>query len=180
MNPYNIIDLYYAPGSDLYDILVKHSQCVCNKALDLAQQHPILKAELSFVKECSMLHDIGIFMTNAPGIHCHGTHAYIEHGYLGGQLLRSIGYPLHARVCERHTGAGISVQDIVCGNLPLPHRDMRPETLVEQLICFSDKFYSKSHLDEELSVEQIQKKLAKFGDEQVERFNAWLEFFHVV
>ncbi len=177
MNPYRLIDKYYTPGSKLYHILVTHSESVSKKAIALSENHALLKVDHDFIRECALLHDIGIFMTNAPGIECHGEHQYIEHGYLGGQLLRAEGYPLHARICERHTGCGLSKEDIVNGNLPLPHRDMRPQTLVEQLICFSDKFYSKTDLNRELSVEHIQKKLSKFNPEQLERFNAWLDFF---
>ena len=33
----------------------------------------------------------------------------------------------------------------------VPHREMLPITLEEQLICFADKFFSKTHLDEEKS-----------------------------
>ncbi len=50
-----------------------------------------------------MLHDIGIFLTDAPGIHCHGTAPYIAHGYLGADLLRRERYSEDvARVAERH------------------------------------------------------------------------------
>ena len=37
-----------------------------------------------------MLHDIGIFQTDAPGIHCFGSQPYICHGRLGAELLRKI------------------------------------------------------------------------------------------
>ena len=98
MNPYRLIDKYYAPGSELYHILVTHSQNVTQKALTLAKHHEILQGEKEFIESCSMLHDIGIFMTNAPSIDCYGTYQYIEHGYLGGILLdivkRSIPIPI--------------------------------------------------------------------------------------
>ena len=82
-----------------------------------------------------------------------------------------------ARVCERHTGAGLTEKDIVGQDLPLPHQDFLPETIAEQVICYADKFYSKSHLEREKTVEQAARSLAKFGSEGVERFRKWAQMF---
>ena len=90
-----------------------------------------------------MLHDIGIFLTDAPGIFCFGDKPYICHGYLGADLLREEGFPRHALVCERHTGAGISAESIIKQDLPIPHREMLPVSMEEQVICFADKFFQK-------------------------------------
>lgn len=124
-----------------------------------------------------MLHDIGICQTDAPGIYCHGTHPYICHGILGAAMLRAEGFERHARVCERHTGAGLSLHDIVGQNLPLPHQDFLPVTLEEQLICYADKFFSKSHPEQEKTIEQAERSLSKFGTEGLERFRNWVRLF---
>ncbi len=92
-------------------------------------------------------------------------------------MLRAHGLERHARVCERHTGAGISMDDILAQDLPLPLQDYLPETLEEQVICYADKFYSKSHLEREKTVEQALRSLAKFGDAGVERFKRWSALF---
>jgi uncharacterized protein len=131
----------------------------------------------TFLEEAAMLHDIGIFLTDAPGIECHGSEPYICHGYLGAELLRKEGLPRHALVCERHTGAGLSLEQIIAQQLPVPHREMLPVTLEEQVICFADKFYSKSHLERTRTPEQAEKSLAKFGEEGVARFHTWCERF---
>ena len=65
-----------------------------------------------------MLHDIGIFKCDAAGIQCFGTEPYICHGRIGAELLRSEGFPRHARVCERHTGAGITKAQIYSAKPP--------------------------------------------------------------
>ena len=124
-----------------------------------------------------MLHDIGICQTDAPGIYCHGTHPYICHGILGAAMLRTEGFERHARVCERHTGAGLSLNDIVGQNLPLPHQDFLPVTLEEQLICYADKFFSKSNPEQEKTIEQAERSLSKFGTEGLERFRNWVRLF---
>lgn len=177
MNPYEIIEKYYTPGSALYDILIRHSEQVCRKALMLAEKHPELDIDRQFVAEAAMLHDIGIFMTDAAGICCFGSHSYIEHGYLGAELLRGLGFPRHARVCERHTGTGLSLKYIIDNNLPLPHKDLMPETIEEQLICYADKFFSKTKLDVEKDFDSVRNKLAKWGDDGVVRFDRWKYLF---
>ena len=179
MNPLEIIEKYYQPGSEIYHILVKHSEDVLKKALEISARHPELKIDEQFVKEATMLHDIGIFQCEAPRIHCHGSHQYIEHGYLGADLLRNEGFPKHALVCERHTGVGLSLEMIKTKQLPLPQRDMVPVSIEEQVICYADKFYSKTQLDEAHSIERIRKYLSRYGDSEVIKFDEWNELFRV-
>ena len=124
-----------------------------------------------------MLHDIGIFMTDAPSIHCYGDKPYICHGYLGAELMRREGLFRHALVCERHTGAGIPLEQIEQEDLPLPHRDLVPVSLEEQVICFADKFFSKTHLGEEKTVEKARKSIRKYGEAGLQRFDRWCELF---
>ena len=125
-----------------------------------------------------MLHDIGIFKTNAPDLYCFGEYPYLCHGYLGRELLVELGYPEHGLVCERHTGVGITIEEIIANKLPLPLRNFLPVSVEEQIICFSDKFFSKSgdHFQEK-SVSDIRKSMQKFGNKNVARFNEWCEIF---
>lgn len=74
-------------------------------------------------------------------------------------------------------GAGLSLQAILKQNLPIPHRDMVPVSLEEQIICFADKFYSKTKLNKEKSVEKARKSIEKHGDEGLTRFDAWCKLF---
>lgn len=174
-----IINKYYTPGTPLHHILTTHSRSVADKALEICRRHPELHLDPTFVEEAAMLHDIGIFKTHAPGIECYGTEPYICHGTIGAELMRAEGYPRHAWVCERHTGAGLSLEQILRENLPVPHRDLLPVTLEEQLVCYADKFYSKTHLDREKTIEQARKSLLKFGEEGVKRFDRWTELFRL-
>lgn len=172
-----IIDQYYPQGSKARDILLMHSECVTRKALQIADKHPELKLDRTFIQEAAMLHDIGIVKCDAPGIECFGIEPYIKHGIIGADMLRAAGYPKHARVCERHTGAGIALQDIIEQHLPLPHQDFLPETMEEQVICYADKFYSKTHLDRVRTPEQALKSLERFGKEGAKRFARWMQLF---
>ena len=178
MNYQAIIDKYYPEDNELRHILMVHSRQVAEKALSIVDSHPQLHADWTFVEEAAMLHDIGIFRCNAAGIQCFGTEPYICHGTIGAQLLLDEGYPQHARVCERHTGAGITLQQIVEQNLPILPRDLVPETIEEQIICYADKFFSKTKLNKEKTIEQAILSLSKFGEEGVRRFIHWSEMFN--
>lgn len=177
MNPIEIIDKYYQEGSELRHILLTHSRSVADKAVQIADRHPELQADRTFLYEAAMLHDIGIFLTDADGICCFGDKPYICHGYLGADLMRAEGYPRHALVCERHTGAGLSLEQIVTQNLPVPHREMVPVSIEEQIVCFADKFYSKTKLDKEKTVEKARKSLERYGEAGLKRFDRWCELF---
>ena len=177
MDALSIINKYYSEKNDCKDILITHSKSVADKAIQIANNHPELNLDKDFLYETAMLHDIGIIFTNASGIYCFGESPYICHGILGAELLRKEGYPKHALVCERHTGAGITMQNIVDNNLPIPHRDMLPLSLEEQVICFADKFFSKTKLQNEKTVEKARKSLLKFGDDGIERFDRWCREF---
>lgn len=177
MNPLDIIAKYYPAGSDGYHILVDHSRRVADKSLAIARLHPEMNLDMGFIEEAAMLHDIGIFRCNAPKIECHGEADYICHGYLGAELMHKEGYPRHALVCERHTGTGITLQMIENRNLPLPHRDMQPVSLEEQLICFADKFYSKTKPEKEKTADKVKQGLSKHGEETVKRFESWCKLF---
>ncbi len=177
MDAKSLFESYYQFGTPLYESVWRHSSLVAEKALHLAQVHPELGMDLEFVYESALLHDIGVFLTHAPSIYCVGEYPYICHGVLGADLLRAEGYPRHALVCERHTGTGLTIQDIKAQNLPLPHRDMCPLTLEEKLICFADKFYSKSSPDEEKPLEQVRASIAKYGRESLSRFEELARLF---
>lgn len=177
MDPIIIIKKYFDENSDAYRILVDHSRSVAGLALEMAKAHPELGLDLGFVEEAAMLHDIGIVRTAAETIGCFGDEPYICHGVLGAEILRSEGLERHALVCERHTGTGLSQKYIDEHGLPIPSRDMLPVSLEEKLICYADKFFSKTHLGEKRSVEVARKKLEKFGSETLARFDEFNKLF---
>lgn len=175
MNPLDIIYKYYPTDDALRRLLLKHSRQVADKALAVCERHPELQLDRQLVYEGAMLHDVGIFLTDAPGIFCHGSEPYLLHGRLGAELMRKEGREDLARICERHTGTGLTAEDIRRQGLPLPLEDFRPETEAEKVICYADKFFSKSHPDAEKTAAQVVKSLAKFGPESPVIFQAWDE-----
>jgi uncharacterized protein len=169
----------------MYDIFIQHAQLVAEKALNIARRVPHLNPDMTFIREAAMLHDIAIFMTDAPGIDCHGQYPYVCHGYLGRELLDNLGFPKHGLVCERHVGVGITLEDIRRNNLPIPHREMVPMSIEEKIVCYADKFYSKNPnlAVREKTVGEIRKNLIKsqslikYGSDPAARFDAWVNLF---
>ena len=179
MQTLDIIRKYYRPGSFLYDIFMKHAELVTRKSLEIAQRVPHMKPDINFIEEAAMLHDLGIFKTSCSAIHCVGDAPYICHGVLGRKILDELGYPRHALVCERHTGAGITEENILENKLPLPVRDMLPMSIEEKIICFADKFYSKSpgKAGRELSIYEITASLRAIEPSHAARFTLWCNIF---
>lgn len=170
IDPIKIIDKYYASEPGLREILLVHSRKVREKAEECIRRRG-LDVDKDFVAEAAMLHDIGILRCDAPDILCHGTLPYICHGIAGAEMLLAEGLPRHALVCERHTGAGLSMNDIQNQNLPLPHRDMLPLSIEEKLICYADKFYSKSgDIRAEKDLDRVIRSMQRHGEETLRRF----------
>ena len=158
-----IIDKYYPADDELRRVLLQHSRQVADRCLTIVRKHRELPVDVQFLEEAAMLHDIGIYRCDAPSIHCHGTEPYIKHGPIGGDLLRSEGFERHARVAERHTGTGLPGYE--------------PETLEEQIVCYADKFYSKSSPEHVRTVAETAESLEKFGHDGVLKFLSWAERF---
>lgn len=179
IDPVAIIRKFYPPESLAFEILMVHSTMVAQKALAVAEVVSRLSPDTIFIEQAAMLHDIGIFMTDAPGLGCFGDEEYICHGYLGRALLEKEGLPVHALVCERHTGVGLSIADIEKHDLPLPRRDMQPVSLEEKIICYADKFFSKKieALSVEKSLDKIRAEIGGYGEENLRRFEELYRLF---
>jgi len=163
MDYQSIIDKYYPEDGDLRRLLMKHSRQVADRCLQICDRHPELRLDREFVEEAAMLHDIGIRWCDAPTIFCNGTEPYIRHGQIGAELLRKEGWERHARVAERHTGTGLP--------------GFEPEYIEEELVCYADKFYSKSRPDRVLTVAQAAQSLERFGHDGVIKFLNWAAKF---
>ena len=144
-----IIDKYYPEDNQLRYILMTHSTLVTKRAVRICDLHPELSLDRQFVIEAAMLHDIGIFKCNAPGIYCFGSEPYLIHGRIGAELLRAEGYPKHARVCERHTGSrhhkrGDYTPQSATASSGLPARNHgRKSHLLRRQVLFKDTSRSR-------------------------------------
>ena len=182
LDPYDILRHFYPDETPLRRVLLKHSEQVRGKALEILEKSA-LPLDSGLVSTGALLHDVGILRCHAPSIFCTGTEPYIAHGTIGGAMLRTYGkehdldLEVFARICERHTGAGLTAEEIREQGLPLPAKDFLPETLEEKLICFADKFYSKSGSMEEKPFEKVRRSLEKFGPATLARFDEMTKLF---
>ena len=169
----------FGAGTRRFDIVRRHGEQVAARALKIAAGLETPALDEAFLYTAAMLHDIGIVKTATPQLDCHGDQPYIRHGVLGRQMLEARGLPQHALVCERHVGVGITTADIRNRALPLPLRDMRPVTIEEELICYADKFYSKTNSGVEAakSVHEVARHLKRYGRRQAETFIRWAARF---
>lgn len=165
-----VFNKYYSDNPALYRIVMLHSQMVAKKALEISK---LKKFDLDprDIFCAGILHDIGVVKCYAPDINAFGSLPYIQHGLEGSKILEKEGLSQYASICLNHTGAGISKKDIKDNNLSLPYFDFLPITPLEKLICYADKFFSKSRdLQREKSLSDIQQQMKKFGKDSYNRF----------
>lgn len=185
MNSIEIIRSFYPEDTEQRRLLMLHSSQVRDKALQIIASPACkdLNIDLQIVNDGALLHDIGILQCHAPSIHCEGDKDYLLHGVIGARMLREYGQANginmepYARICERHTGAGLTADDIRRQHLPMTIQDYLPETLEEKLVCLADKFFSKSSPNKEKSMERIETSMLKFGNDTLLRFKELCKIF---
>ncbi len=182
IEPLRILTFFYPENTPLRRLLLSHSEQVREKALEILRSSG-RNLDAEQIATGAMLHDIGIGKCHAPSILCEGSADYIAHGIIGSEMLREYGrthgldLEPFARICERHTGSGLTAMEIRRQNLPIPERDYLPETPEEKLICLADKFFSKSGDRKEKTLEHIRRSMEKFGADSLRRFDEMcLEF----
>ncbi|MBO3744004.1 HDIG domain-containing metalloprotein [Actinoplanes flavus] len=160
----------FAPSPDSFERVWTHSVIVCRIAEQLlgGGRHD-LNADL--VRAGCLLHDIGVHQLE-PDDH------YVRHGLLGYQLLGDTGLPeTLRRFCAHHTGVGITRDDVLRQELPLPHCDFLAETGEEELVMYADKFHSKSTPPRFLSAATFAQRVGRFGEDKVKRFESLVDRF---
>jgi len=188
IDPDVIITHFYPEDTPLRRLLLRHCTQVRDKALAILANpaRPPLELDPGLVSAGAMLHDVGILQCHAPSILCVGVRPYIAHGVIGAEMLREYGMAHgidlepFARICERHTGTGITAREIRARALPIPEHDYLPETPEEKLVCLADKFFSKSGNMQEKPLTAVRRSLEKFGPDTIERFDELCRLFGIV
>jgi uncharacterized protein len=179
IDPEAIITGFYPAGSYTRNLLLRHGELVGRKAIEILDRSPWIDVDREFVVQAAMLHDIGIGRTRCPELGCTGTLPYVCHGVEGRAILERLGLGRHGLVCERHVGVGISVNQAMRRKLPLPDRDMVPLSVEERLICYADKFFSKTDDGRhEKTVDEIIAGLTRYEAEYANRFLALHRLFN--
>jgi len=173
-----LIGRFFPMGDPARKLLLRHGELVADKAVEILDGADWLNADREFVVQAAFLHDIGIVKTRCRELGCRGSLPYVCHGVEGRKLLDRLGLNRHAMVCERHVGVGLAAERIKRLGLPLPIRDMLPLSVEERLICYADKFYSKTDNGRhEKSVEEIIAGLIRHDKDDARRFMILHRFF---
>jgi uncharacterized protein len=159
----------HSPTPAAFGLVYAHCEIVAGVAGQLLGRGD-LGLDAGLVRAGSLLHDIGVYrLYGAGGQLDHD--GYLRHGILGYELLRDEGLPeALCRFCSRHTGMGLSPDDVRRQRLPLPPGDYRAETGEEQLVMYADKFHSKTDPPVFLTADAYAASVRRFGADKAARF----------
>ncbi|MFI5711376.1 HDIG domain-containing metalloprotein [Kribbella sp. NPDC051620] len=152
----------YAPTRAAFELVRSHCQIVCDLAEQVLKSNN-LQVDGDLVRAGALLHDIGVYRLDGS--------AYIRHGVLGYELLRSLDFPeALSRFCSHHTGVGLTREDIAEQGLPIPPGDYLADTVEEELVMYADKFHSKTDPPTFLTAAEYQTSVLRFGAAKAARF----------
>jgi uncharacterized protein len=159
----------HAPSAAALESVYTHCQIVCEIAEQLHASSGI-GGDLALVRAGCLLHDVGVYRLYGPdGTLDHAS--YIRHGVLGETLLRVAGFPLAlCRFASHHTGAGLTMADVIRQELPVPPADYLAESPEERLVMYADKFHSKTTPPTLLTADASAARLRRFGSDKAATF----------
>jgi uncharacterized protein len=155
----------HAPSREIFERVYTHCEIVSGIAEQIrARSAPDLAADL--VRAGSLLHDIGVYrLYDERGELDHAN--YVRHGLLGHELLAAEGLPQAlCRFASRHTGVGISRDDVRNQRLPLPVADYQAESGEERLVMYADKFHSKTNPPGFVTAAEYAVSVRRFGEDK--------------
>lgn len=168
----------YAKTQADFDLIYQHCKIIEAIVLQLLDAKPIAKLDRQLIHTGCMLHDIGAYLVLEDGRFVRG----VRHGYIGEEILRKEGFPTAiCRFASHHTGVGLTRQDVIDQDIPIPIADYTAATDEERLIMYADKLHSKSNPPVEppyfCTPEWFRKSIQKFGKDKAVKFDALVELF---
>jgi uncharacterized protein len=172
----------YAPNQQAFAIVYSHCQIIAEIANQLIE-HNHLSLDKKLVRAAALLHDIGYYpLFDSTGYVPKAQ--LITHGVVGAEILKKEGIDgLICRIAERHTGTGLTKENILEQNLPLPVRDLVAETPEEWLVLYVDKLHTKAIQADDpheslgwfVSPESYIQQAGRFGADNAARFERLIE-----
>jgi uncharacterized protein len=163
----------HAPTPQALDLVWTHCQIVAAVAAQLlARSASGFGADPAMVRAGCLLHDIGVYRLYDKAGNLDYAR-YIRHGVLGHELLAGEGYPeTLCRFASHHTGVGLTAQDVLRQELPLPPGDYRAGTPEETVVMYADKFHTKTSPPAFLTGAAYAASVARFGPDKETAFAA--------
>ncbi len=166
----------HAPTPEALDAVYTHCLIVCGIAEQL-HARSAASLDIDLLRAGSLLHDVGVYrLYDESGRLDHAN--YIRHGVLGHELLREEGFPEEVcRFASRHTGVGLTREDVLRQGLPLPEADYVAETGEETLVMYADKFHTKTTPPAFLTADAYAASVRRFGEDKVAAFKSMRAMF---
>lgn len=160
----------YAPSQYAFAVVYDHCEIVWRIAEQILESFNG-EVDKDLVRAGCLLHDIGVYrLYDSSGNLDHKN--YIRHGILGHEILESEGLPeTMCRFCSCHTGMGLSKEDVILQQLPLPLADYRAVTPEERLVMYADKFHSKTTPPKFLTADAYAAYVRRYGDDKADAFD---------
>jgi len=163
----------YSTSEETFETVLRHSLEVLSKSIEIINQKKLYeKVDFDLIVSGSILHDIGTF----EFLEHKEKEDYIRHGIIGAEILRREGFKREALVAERHIGSGLDKEEIIARGWDIPQKDFLPVSLEEKIICYADKFSSKTPGKKD-TLEIIEKEFAGYGGDSLKRFLDLKEVF---
>lgn len=168
----------YAKTEADFNLIYQHCQTVEAIAMQLLGAKPLANIDQQLVHVGCLLHDIGAYEVLENGRFVQG----VRHGAIGEEILKNEGFSeIIRRFASHHTGVGLTEQDVIDQNIPIPVADYTAKTDEERLIMYADKFHTKGNppagKPHFCTFEQYSNSVQKFGADKAAKFNALAELF---
>lgn len=161
----------HAPTPAALESVYTHCLIVCGIAEQLLARTG-LGGDAALVRAGCLLHDVGVYRLYDDAGRLDQAN-YIRHGVLGYALLAEEGLPeAICRFAAHHTGVGLSRDDVVRQELPLPPGDYLAETDEEALVMYADKFHSKTLPPVLLTGDAYAARVRRFGVDKAAAFES--------
>ena len=165
----------HAPSAEAFELVWTHCVIVCQIA-EQVMDGGGLDVDKDLVRAGCLLHDIGVYRLYGGASGEFDLRQYVRHGVLGHELLRDEGFPEEiCRFCSCHTGMGLTRDDVVQQNLPIPAADYLAESDEERIVMYADKFHSKTDPPTFVSADSYAAAVRRFGAGKAAAFRAMRE-----
>jgi len=177
----------YSPSEESFGIVLRHSLEVLSKSIEIVSRKSLYdEVDFDLIVSGAILHDIGAMEFierkkgdddfTRKGVGKTELPDYICHGMIGASILEKEGLEREALIAKRHTGAGLAREEIVANGWDMLHEDFLPVSLEEKIICYADKFSSKTPSKKD-TLETIEKEFESYGEGPLKRFLELKEMF---
>lgn len=164
------LHLKHAPTADAFDLVYTHCEIVGALTEKLGARADS-GTDIELARAGALLHDIGVYRLYDEDGNLDYPN-YIRHGVLGHELLEAEGFGQEfCRFASCHTGVGLTKEDIIRQDLPVPPGDYLAETGEESLVMYADKFHSKTTPPTFLTPDAYAAKVRRFGEDKAAAFS---------